>query len=76
MTHKDAQATSNVVIGTLRIHTLFVIVLIDPGSTHSFFLVSFVGLLDMHVTTMDFDLIVAISMGDSIVASKMLKTIL
>ena len=27
----------------------------------------------MHVTTMDFDLIVATSMGDFVVASKMLK---
>ena len=73
MTHKDTQATSDVVRGTLRIHTLFAKVLIDPGSTHSFVAVSFVGLLDMHVNTMDFDLIVATPMGDSIMASKMLK---
>ena len=35
MTHRDTQATSNVVIGTLRIHTLFSRVLIDLGLTHS-----------------------------------------
>ena len=58
---------------TLRIHTLFSRVLINPGSTHSFILVSFADLLDMHVTKMDFDLIVATPMGDSIVVSKMLK---
>ncbi|KAL6319594.1 hypothetical protein AAG906_020671 [Vitis piasezkii] len=33
MTHRDAQATSDVVTGTLRIHTLFARALIDPGST-------------------------------------------
>ena len=40
---------------------------------HSFVLVSFVGLLDMHVTAMDFDLIIATLMGDSVVTSKILK---
>ena len=73
MTHRDTQATFDVVTSTLRIHTLFARVLINLGSTHSFVSVSFVGLLDMHVTTLDFDLIVATPMGDSIVASKMLK---
>ena len=73
MTHKDTQATFDVVTSTLRIHTLFARVLIYPGSTHSFVSVYFVGLLDIHVTTMDFDLIVATPMGDSVMASKMLK---
>ncbi|RVW79287.1 Transposon Ty3-I Gag-Pol polyprotein [Vitis vinifera] len=59
MTHRDAQATSDVVTGTLRIHTLFARVLIDPGSTHSFVSVSFAGLLGLPVASMDFDLIVA-----------------
>ena len=48
MTYRDTQATSDVVTGALRIHTLFARVLIDLGSTHSFVSVSFVGLLDMH----------------------------
>ena len=73
MTHRDPQATYDVVTGTLRIQTLFAIVLIDPGSTHSFVSVSFAGLLDMHVTTMYFDLIVATPIGDFFMASKMLK---
>ena len=47
--------------------------MIDPISMHSFVSVFFAGLLDMHVTTMDFNLIVATPMGDSNVASKMLK---
>ena len=47
--------------------------MIDPGSTHSFVSVSFAGLLDMHVTIMDFNLIVATPMGDFVVDSKMLK---
>ena len=75
-THRDTQATFDVVIGTRRIHTLFVRVLIDPGSMHSFVSVSFAGLLDMNVTTMDFDLIVATLMGDYVVAHKMLKNYL
>ena len=31
MTHRDAQATSDMVISTIRIHTLFTRALIDPG---------------------------------------------
>ena len=73
MTHRDAQATYDVVTGTIRIHTLFARALIDPGSTHSFVSISFVGLLGMHVACMDFDLIVATPMGVSVVTSKMLR---
>ena len=73
MTHRDAHATSDVVIGTLRIHALFAKVLIDLGSTHSFVLISFAGLLGMHIFAMDFDLIVATPMGDSVVTNRMLK---
>ncbi|KAL6316349.1 hypothetical protein AAG906_017985 [Vitis piasezkii] len=49
------------------------IVLIDPGSTHSFVSVSFAGLLGLPVASMDFDLIVATPVGDSVVASRMLR---
>ncbi|RVW59896.1 Transposon Ty3-G Gag-Pol polyprotein [Vitis vinifera] len=49
MTHRDAQATSDVVT------------------------VSFAGLLGLPVASMDFDLIVATPMGDSVVASRMLR---
>ncbi|RVW95658.1 Transposon Ty3-I Gag-Pol polyprotein [Vitis vinifera] len=49
------------------------VVLIDPGSTHSFVSVSFAGLLGLPVASMDFDLIVATPMGDSVVASRMLR---
>ena len=45
MTHRDTQAASYVVTCTLRIHTLFATVLSDPGSTHCFVSVSFVGSL-------------------------------
>ena len=61
------------VIGTLRIRTLFVRMLVDPGLTHSFISFSFAGLLGMHISAMDFDLIIATAMGDSIVTSRMLK---
>ena len=73
MTHRDKNATSGVVTGTLIIHTLYARVLIDHGSMHSSVSISFAGLLDMHVATVVFDLIVATPMGDSIVASKMLN---
>ena len=73
MTHGDAQAASDVVIGTLRIHTLFARALIDPGSTHSFVSVSFTGLLGMPIDNMDFDLFVATPLGDSVVVNKIIK---
>ncbi|RVW84862.1 Transposon Tf2-12 polyprotein [Vitis vinifera] len=73
MTHRDAQATSDVVTGTLRIHTLFPRVLIDPGSTHFFVSVSFAGLLGLPIASMDFDLIVATPVGDFVMASRMLR---
>ena len=73
MTHRDAQATSNVVTGTLQIHTLFARVLIDPGSTHSFISISFVGLLGMSIDNRNFDLFVAIPLGDFVVVNKILR---
>ena len=73
MTHRDAQATSNVVTGILQIHTLFARALIDPGSTHSFVFVSFAGLLGMPIDNMDFDLFVATLLGDFVVFNKILR---
>ena len=73
MTHRDAQAISDVVTGTIRIHTLFARALIDPDSTHSFVSVSFVGLLGMLVASMYFDLVVATPMRVSVMTSKMLR---
>ena len=73
MTHRDAQATSDVVTGTLRIHTLFARALIDPSSTHSFVFVSFVGLLGMSIDNMDFDLFITTPLGDFVVVNKILK---
>ncbi|RVW90602.1 hypothetical protein CK203_038739 [Vitis vinifera] len=73
MTYRDAQATSDVVIGTLRIHTLFARALIDPSSTHSFVSASFVGLLGMSINNMDFDLFVATPLGDFVVVNKILR---
>ena len=73
MTHRDAQATFDVVTGTLRIHTLFVRALIDPGSMHSFVSVSFAGLLGMLIDNMDFDLFVTTPLGESIVVNQILR---
>ena len=73
MTRRDAQATSEVVTSTLPIHTLFARALIDPRSTHSFVSIYFASLLGMHISPMNFDLIVVTPMGDSIVTSRMLK---
>ena len=72
MTHRDVQATSNVVIGTTQIYTLFASVLIDLGLKHYFVSISFVGLLGMPVASMDFDLIIATPMGDSFMTSRLL----
>ena len=52
---------------------MFSSALIDPGSTHSFVSVSFVALLGILVASMDFDLIVATPVGNSVVTSKMIK---
>ena len=73
MTHRDAQATSDVVIGTLQIHTLFARTLIDPSSTHSFISISFVGLLGMSIDNINFDLFVATPLGDFVVVNKILR---
>ncbi|KAL6323506.1 hypothetical protein AAG906_039083 [Vitis piasezkii] len=73
MTHRDAQATSDVVTSTLRIHTLFSRALIDPGSTHSFVFISFPGFLGMLIDNMDFDLFVATPLGDFVVVNKILR---
>ncbi|RVW75772.1 Retrovirus-related Pol polyprotein from transposon 17.6 [Vitis vinifera] len=73
MTHGDAQATSDVMTGTLRIHTLFARALIDPSSTHSFVSASFAGLLGMSIDNMDFDLFVATPLGDFVVVNKILR---
>ena len=73
MTNRDARATSDVVTGTLRIQTLFARALIDPGSTHSFVSISFVGLLGMPIDNMDFDLFVATPLGDSVVLGKIIR---
>ncbi|RVW15572.1 Retrovirus-related Pol polyprotein from transposon 17.6 [Vitis vinifera] len=73
ITHRDAQATSDVVTGTLRIHTLFARALINPGSTHSFVSISFAGLLGMPIDNIDFDLFVATPLGDSVVVDKIIR---
>ena len=73
MTHRDAQATSDVVRGTLRIHTLFARALIDPGSTYSFVFISFAGLFGMPIDNMNFDLFVATPLGDFVVVNKILR---
>ena len=61
------------VTGTLRIHTLFARALIDLGSTQSFVSISFASFLSMHISAMDFYLIIATPMGDFVVTSRMLK---
>ena len=73
MTHKDAQSTSNVVVGILRIHTLFARALINPDSIHFFVSVSFTGLLAMSIDNMDFDLYVATPLGEYVVVNKTLR---
>ena len=73
MTHRDTQATFDVVESTLRIHTLFSRALINPDATKSFVSVSFAGLLGMSIDNMDFDLFVATPLGESVVVNKTLR---
>ena len=56
MTQQDASANSDVVTGTIRIHTLFTRAFY-LGLTHSFVSISFAGLLGMPLASMYFDLI-------------------
>ena len=60
------------VTSTIRIHTLFTRAF-DPGLTHFFVSISFTGLLGMPLASMDFDLIIATSIRDFVVASRMLR---
>ena len=73
MTHRDTQATSDVVTDILQIHTLFARALIDPSSTHSFVSISFANLLGMQIDNMDFDLFVATPLGDFFMVNKILR---
>ena len=61
------------VIGTIRIHTLFTRALIDPRLTHYFAFVSFVRLLGMSITSTNFDFFIATPMGDYFVTNRMLR---
>ena len=45
----------------------------DPSLTYLFVSVSFAALLGMPIANMDFDLIIATHVGDSVMTSKMLK---
>ena len=72
MTRRVAHATSNVVIGTLRVHTFLARALIDLGSTYSFVSITFASLLDMPIDNMDFDLHIATYLVDFVMVNKIL----
>ena len=66
MTRQEAQATHNVVIGTLSIFGDDARVLIDPGATHSFISRGYVARVEMTPIPLGCCLEIATSTGESL----------
>ncbi|XP_059635296.1 uncharacterized protein LOC132277458 [Cornus florida] len=69
MTLQDAQATPEVVTGTLSILDRNVTVLIDPGSTHSFVASSIAMHLGRPLSSLDSKLFISTPMGEVVVVA-------
>ncbi|XP_059654992.1 uncharacterized protein LOC132301782 [Cornus florida] len=69
MTLEDAQATPEVVTGTLSILDRNVTVLIDPGSTHSFAALSIAIHLGRPLSLLDSKLFISTPMGEMVVVA-------
>ena len=65
----DADATGNIVEGTLFVCGVEAKILFDPGSTHSFLSPMFAKLIDVHVSKLDFILTVTTLVGKQVVCS-------
>ena len=74
LTPQDIQASDTVVIGILPLISNFAKTLFDYGSTHSFIYFRYAKLCDKKPGLMDYDLSMAIPMGDSLVCNSMLKS--
>ena len=73
MTRQEAQATSDVVTGTLSIFGDDARVLIDPGATHSFISREYVARVEMTPVPLGCGLEIATPTGESLWPSQMLK---
>ena len=74
LTPQDVQAFDTVVTSILPLFSNFAKTLFDSGSTHSFISSRYAQLCDKKLGLMDYDLVVAIPMGDSLVCNSMLKS--
>ena len=68
LTEQEAQATPDVVTGMLTIFGQDAHILIDPGSTHSFISYTFSIHADKELSPLDYSLVVATPLGDSLLA--------
>ena len=73
MTRQEAQATPDVMTGTLSIFGDDALVLIDPGATHSFISREYVARVGMTPVTLGCGLEIATPTGESLWTSQMLK---
>ena len=73
MTSQEAQATPDVVTGTLSIFGDNARVLIDPGATHSFISREYVARVGMTPVPLECGLEIATPTGESLWPSQMLK---
>ena len=73
MTSQEAQATPDVVTGTLSIFCDDARVLIDPGATHSFISREYVAQVGMTPVPLECGLEIATPTGESLWPSQMLK---
>ncbi|XP_075670170.1 uncharacterized protein LOC142639930 [Castanea sativa] len=74
LTLHDVQALDTVVVGILPLFSNFAKTLFDSESTHFFISTRYAKLCDKKPGLMDYDLSVAIPMGDSLVCNFMLKS--
>ena len=73
MTKQEAQATPEVVTGMLTIFCWEAHILIDPGSTHSFISRTFATHADRELRPLDYGLVVATPLGDSLLAESVYR---
>ncbi|KAJ4710029.1 Retrotransposon protein, putative, Ty3-gypsy subclass [Melia azedarach] len=73
LTEQEAQATPEVVTGMLTIFGREAHILIDPGSTHSFISRTFATHADRELRPLDYGLVVATPLGDSLLAESVYR---
>ena len=66
LTHDEAEASANVVEGTVTIHGHLTRVLMDSGATHNFVFESFACTLSQTLQPLESDMVVATPSGDEL----------